>query len=61
MNKVDKKENANIERMRDFFDSIHYDVEVDWRNADTEPPDDDAPPRKKSNKPKHAIKPKKTP
>lgn len=61
MKKVDKEEEADRKRMRDFFDSIHYDQPVDWRNADTEPPDDDAPPRKSSSKPKPADKPKKSP
>jgi len=59
MKKVDK-EDADMKRMRDFLDSIHYDQPVDWRNADTEPPDD-APPRTSSSKPKPADKPKKSP
>ena len=60
MKKVDKEEEADRQRMRDFLDSIHYDQPVDWRSADTEPPDDDAPTRKKNSKPTQAIKPKKT-
>jgi hypothetical protein len=61
MKKVGEEEDADRKRMRDFFDSIHFAKPVDWRNADTEPPDDDAPPRKSSSKPKQAVKLKKAP
>jgi hypothetical protein len=61
MKKVKKAEEWTGEMLTEFFDSIHYDQPVDWRSADTEPPDDDAPPRKKSSTPTQAIKPKKTP
>jgi hypothetical protein len=64
MKKVDKEVEADewtYEMLTEFFDSIHYDRPLDWRNADTEPPDDDAPPRKSRSKPTQASKPKKTP
>lgn len=61
MKKVKKAEEWTDEMLAEFFDSIHYDRPLDWRNADTEPPDDDAPPRKSSGKPKQAVKPKKVP
>jgi hypothetical protein len=57
MKKVDEAK-ADRQRLRDFFDSIHFDKPVEWRSVDTEPKDDgDEPPPKIKAKPKQATKP----